>query len=585
MNPLSRMLKGPRSLKNKLITVLLSSTLIPLILVGAISYYTIYFILDHKIEDGIRSNLSQRKQSLETSLNNLKFVTQQLSLDGIVGQDLSSYLATTDLYEKKLARDGVIEKINLISFSNPSLGLVCYYVPHNEKILFANYCPANKLDFRSLPVFDDYSVSMGFTYYAPHRSQNSLNGNSVLSVARQIQLEGELLYIYIETDAQDIFDTSSSNNGLSLLTVDHKGMITYSDSQSFLVGSQYETSIGQRHSYLFQDISKQGWSIVSVIPRTDYDLEINQWLLRFLILGSSSLVVSVLFAWAVWRTVYHPLRSLNKEITLIANNHLLSPVKFTDVKEFDFLLMRFQDMRVRIRELLQEVRDKEKRKAAMEVEKLMYQINPHFTHNTLDTIRWLARMEGHDEIDKLVSTLNKLLYYNLGKGKAATIEDEMAALSNYVSLQQIRYNFQFDVRTEADPAIRNALIPRFILQPLVENALYHGGMADDGVIHVMITQEADERICIRVTDNGTGMDERAMRMLMDPEAEQAVNRSLNNKSGLGIGINYVRQMIEFQFGERATFKVESLAGLGTTIILLFPFELKERIDDERTDSG
>ncbi|WP_274650280.1 sensor histidine kinase [Paenibacillus humicola] len=580
MKTLLSILKGPRSLRNKLFAVLLSSTLIPLALIGTISYYTIYSVLEHKIEDGIRSNLSQTKQSLETSLNHLKYVSQQLSLDGSVGQNLSIYLATTDLYEKKLRRDEVVDELNLISFSNPSLGMVCYYMPQERKVLFANYCPASGLDLAGLPVFDDYSDSLGFAYYGPHGSLNSLNGKPVLSIAREAGLDNKSLYIYIETEGvQSIFGDSGDGggggfgDGASLLIVDHNGIVTYSRSESFPVGSRYAAQRSGSGDYLFPDASSQGWSIVSVIPRADYNREINEWLLRFFVLGISSLGVSVLFAWAVWRTVYRPLRSLSREIALISRSHFLSPLKFTDVKEFDFLLLRFQDMRMRIRELLHEVKEKEKRKAALEVEKLMHQINPHFTHNTLDTIRWLARMEGHDEIDRLVSTLNKVLYYNLGKGKTATIGDELGALANYVTLQQIRYNFKFDVRIDTDPAVRDAHIPRFILQPLVENALYHGGMADDGVIQVTIGRETDGRIGIRVTDNGTGMDEEAVqRLLLGPDERDGDERSPRGKAGLGIGIRYVRRMIDVQFGGRADFRIDSEIGFGTTIRILFPFE-------------
>ncbi|MBW7459758.1 histidine kinase, partial [Paenibacillus sepulcri] len=303
------------------------------------------------------------------------------------------------------------------------------------------------------------------------------------------------------------------------------------------------------------------------------------------VLGVSSIGLSLLFAWAVWRTVYRPLRSLNREIMLISKSNFKSAVTFTDVKEFDFLLLRFQDMRIRIRELLHEVKEKEERKAALEVEKLMHQINPHFTHNTLDTIRWLARLQGHDEIDRLVSTLNKLLYYNLGKGKTATIADEIGALRHYVALQQIRYNFQFDVRIDTDPAIEDTLIPRFILQPLVENALYHGGMADDGIIRVIIAEEEDERIGIRVIDNGIGMDEEAVsRLLEQDHAPDSANGS-NHKTGMGIGVNYVRRMIEFQFGDRAEFGIQSAAEQGTTILIRIPMNAKERDDNERADRG
>src|SRR4029079_11461760 len=123
----------------------------------------------------------------------------------------------------------------------------------------------------------------------------------------------------------------------------------------------------------------------------------------------------------------------------------------TKIPEFDFLLNQFRQMREQIWELFAEVEHNEKRRVDLEVEKLLYQINPHFLMNTLDTVHWLALMNGQNEIDKLVLSLNKLLYYNLGKmGDTSTIGDEIEALKEYLQLQQIRYDFRFEVDIDVD---------------------------------------------------------------------------------------------------------------------------------------
>jgi len=548
-------------------------------MVGLISYHTIYSILGNKLEEEFRNNLEHIKISLENALDNVNFVSQQLSLDGSVGQSLQKYLTTKDLYEKKVVHDEIVQEINLMTFTNPNLGLVCYYVPDKDSLLFSNYCISDPFEFDKLPVFADYWDERGFVYYGPHKTRKRNDVTTVFSVVRKVQiLEDYPVYVFVETELRDLFETRKGRMNTQYLVVNPSGVVTYSESDRFPAGHPYVRA-DRKSVYAFEETSRQGWKIVSVIPRSDYNREINQWLLYFSLLAAASLAIGLLLAWTIWRTVYRPLRSLNTEIMLISKSHFQAPVTFTGVKEFDFLLMRVQDMRHRIWELLNEVKEQEERKASLEVEKLMHQINPHFIHNTLDTIRWLARMAGQTEIDQLISTLNKVLYYNLGKGNAATIADEIAALRHYVSLQRVRYNFQFDVRIETEQDTQDALIPRFILQPLVENALYHGGMPDDGMIRVGIERDGDARLRIQVIDNGAGMDAMTIQRLLYADAKP------KRRGGLGIGIQYVFRMLRHQFGDEAQFQIDSVVGSGTNITLRLPYRRKEWEHDERAGRG
>jgi two-component system sensor histidine kinase YesM len=202
-------------------------------------------------------------------------------------------------------------------------------------------------------------------------------------------------------------------------------------------------------------------------------------------------------------------------------------------------------------------------KSRLEVEKLLFQINPHFIHNTLDTVRWLARLNGQEQIERLVSILNKVLYYNMGKGGTATLGREIACLNDYVELQQIRYDFQFEVDIQAGDELMDVPIPRFILQPLVENSLYHG-LGDDGWIEVKAGFEGEDCIRIEVKDNGLGMHVEEIRRLLDSGIEE------RRKTGMGIGIHYVNRMIKVQYGDRASLTINSELGIGTSIVLLIP---------------
>lgn len=162
--------------------------------------------------------------------------------------------------------------------------------------------------------------------------------------------------------------------------------------------------------------------MVSLIAQSDYNREKNRWMMQMLGLALLFAVVSLTIGWLLWKMVYRPLSRFHKEIKSIAGSNFNAAATQSSIPEFEMLLNQFQHMKVQITQLYSEIKAKEKRRADLEIEKLQYQINPHFLMNTLDTAHWLAVMNGQEEIDRLVTSLNKLLYYNLRKGNSvATI--------------------------------------------------------------------------------------------------------------------------------------------------------------------
>jgi two-component system, sensor histidine kinase YesM len=573
----------PYSLKYRLIFMLFISSLTPLVLIGTISYISMYAILKNKAEAGVKSNLHQVRISLENTLSQLNHTSQQLALDGRVGQNLESYMSA-DLYQKKLLKDEIQSQLNLIHFTNPTLGLIFYYLGNNNQTLFENFSVRENSDLNKLPKLFNFNT---ITYFGPHLSLNPIDGNQVLSIMRQVEILGRNdVYVYIETNfklAESIIKNEQFGNHLAHLIVDNEGRIAYSENpRDFPVGAMYsaETNTGVWGKYYrFEESSNQSWKVVATIPNADYRLEINRWIKQFGLSAILTLTASGLIAWVIWRMMYRPLNLLNMDIRNVKNNSGSSPARRSRIAEFAVIYREFADMRNRIGDLITEVEHKEQSKALLEVEKLMAQINPHFIHNTLDTIRWLARSNGQKEIDRLVSTLNKVLYYNLGKGGQARIKDEIEALKHYVELQGIRYNFEFDVKIHANDKALELPIPRFILQPLVENALYHG-LEDKGVIEVGVEEDGDTHLIISVKDDGDGISEEEIRSLMSDETET------RKKVGMGIGLQYVYRMVKFQFGASASFRIESQLGRGTTILLRLPILHEEMISfDQRFNRG
>ncbi|MBO3287151.1 histidine kinase [Paenibacillus sp. FSL M8-0228] len=563
------------TLKKRIFLLFFLSAFIPFISIFAISYYTIDSIFANKINDGIRSNLQQVTSSLENSITNLNHVTQQLSYSGTLGKKLDEVLKpSSNIFELIEARDELKNELNVVTFTNPNIGLTLYYFQKEGTTQFANFPIKDRFSPESLPVL---SKSYGIAYYGPHMSMNRFDDQLVLSAMRKVQLpQRDDVYIYIESGfrlTQDILGYNQYKGALSHLILNGEGNIVYSEiPEAMKVGENF-SSISKgtakdgisRDYHWFKEDSTQNWSVISVISQAKYQQEKNQWLLQILLVALFFLGFTVFLAWLLWKMVYKPLGLFHSEINGMSQNPQKAGSQTrTQIPEFDFLLGEFSNMQHQIGDLFKEVQQKEKIRADLEVEKLLYQINPHFLMNTLDTVHWLAVMNGQGEIDKLVQSLNKLLYYNLGKlGQVSTMEEEIDALRQYLILQQIRYDFEFDVRISADDQVLQIPVPRFILQPLVENSLYHG-LSDEGFIQIEVTLAKTLNILIQ--DNGAGMTEEAIQRLLNNRITE------HKKVGMGIGLNYVHRMLRAQYGDQAQLVIESELGTGTSILLILPIK-------------
>lgn len=578
----------PQSLKYRLMIFLLLSSLFPLIFIGTISYSSIHSLLKNKAEKGVTSNLHQVRLSLENTLSQLNHASQQLIFDGRVGKNLAAYL-NSDLYEKKELSDEIESEISLIHFTNPTLGLIFYYLADSDEVIFKNSHVVEDFNIFNQPLLVE---QLSLSYYGPHLSLDPLDGNKVLSVVRKVELpDRDDVYLYMETNfklTDRLMSTDEIFQDTFYFFVDNKGYIAYSENQdAFQVGSFVADNYieqGKSNGYvLFEERSNQSWRMVAAVSTKVYNQAIQRWLIQLMGLAALSIGVGFLLAFMIYRMVYSPMIHLRRSIRRLKNDHLsaIPDFKYNRIIEFAEIHQEFTAMKHRVDELIININQSAESKKQLELENLLYKINPHFIHNTLDTIRWSARATGHDELDRMVFTLNKLLYYNLGKGQSARIHDEIEALKNYVLLQGLRYNFQFDLLIHSDPKLLELSVPRFILQPLVENSIYHGLLKKHGrgVIEVAVSKEGTEYIIIEVKDNGYGMTEVELEQLMSGGAESSI------RTGLGIGWHYVHRMLELQFAGRASMNVVSNIGEGTAITLRLPVIQEEAAETHAEGHG
>ena len=309
-----------------------------------------------------------------------------------------------------------------------------------------------------------------------------------------------------------------------------------------------------------------------------------RWQIFSIILIFSAVGFSVVAAWALSRSIYTPIKKLHDVTTTITKNDLQALVTSDNVDEITELGMSFNIMIGKIKELLDSKINEQENLKKAELRALQAQINPHFLYNTLDTIIWMAESKKTDDVVKIVSALSNFFRISLSKGMDwITIGEELERIKSYLTIQKIRYRDILDFKIEVDENVAENTILKLVLQPLVENALYHGikNKRQGGIISVRARQEGADQILLEVEDNGIGFT---------PEKLAQVRVELEDVSGdfkfeSGFGLGNVNKRIRLYYGKPYGLSIQSEYTSGTSVRLVIPAKMETVLQSEQAVSS
>ncbi len=294
-----------------------------------------------------------------------------------------------------------------------------------------------------------------------------------------------------------------------------------------------------------------------------------RWEISYIILGVGTVFFSVLAAWAISRSIYAPIKKLHDVTTTITKNDLQALMTGDNVDEITELGMSFNMMIGRIRELLDsKIKEQENLKKA-ELRALQAQINPHFLYNTLDTIIWMSESQKTDEVIEIVTALSNFFRISLSKGRDwITIGEEIERTRSYLIIQKMRYRDIMDYQIEVAEEVRDNSILKLILQPLVENALYHGikNKRRRGMITVRAKPRNDGEILLEVVDDGIGFTSEKLAQVQAQLDDDSDEIRLER----GVGINNVNKRIKLYYGKPYGLSIRSEYQIGTCVALVVP---------------
>ncbi len=297
-----------------------------------------------------------------------------------------------------------------------------------------------------------------------------------------------------------------------------------------------------------------------------------RWQIFSGILIFSAIGFSVVAAWGLSKSIYTPIKKLHDVTTTITKNDLQALMTSDNVDEITELGMSFNIMIGKIKELLDsKIKEQENLKKA-ELRALQAQINPHFLYNTLDTIIWMAESKKTDQVVKIVSALSNFFRISLSKGMDwITIGEEVDRIRSYLTIQKMRYQDILDFKIDVSEEVAENTILKLILQPLVENALYHGikNKRQGGTITIRARRQGEEEVRIEVEDDGIGFPpEKLSRLQAELEDDTG---DIKLESGFGIG--NVNKRIRLYYGKPYGLSVQSEYANGTCVTLVIPAKM------------
>ncbi len=299
-----------------------------------------------------------------------------------------------------------------------------------------------------------------------------------------------------------------------------------------------------------------------------------RWQIYSVILIFSAVGFSVVAAWSLSKSIYAPIKKLHDVTTTITKNDLQTLMTSENVDEIAELGMNFNIMIGKIKELLDsKIKEQENLKKA-ELRALQAQINPHFLYNTLDTIIWMAESKKTDDVVEIVDALSKFFRISLSKGMDwITIGEEVERIRSYLTIQKMRYRDILDFNIEIDDDIADNTILKLILQPLVENALYHGikNKRQGGTISVRARRKGEEEVLLEVEDDGIGFTPEKLTQLRAELDDDSGEIKLEN----GFGIGNVNNRIRLYYGKPYGLSIESEYTTGTRVALVIPAKVDE----------
>lgn len=428
-----------------------------------------------------------------------------------------------------------------------------------------------------------------FFFTGPHTRKNGQQADLVITYSQLISF-GPIntpaipVVLLIDLNFNTIAEISRSANlyqsGYTYL-ISNDGTIVYHPRQEEIDDGSFVEDIESVEEHVYgiygnhfqgkerliniQTVNQTRWRIVGVIFMDEVMAPLYAFRRYLAAISLLMLILTVIIITIISNRISKPLRELEGAMSAVQRGNFSPTIPDVGYSEIRSLSRSFSMMVSKIDDLMRQVRITEKIKRQRELDALQAKIHPHFLYNTLDSVIWLAESGDSKGVVKLVSALASLFRISIAKGHdTITLREEFMHVESYLQIQSIRYKDKFTYSMELPEELENSPTIKLIIQPIVENSIYHGikYLQECGLITIK-AEGSEGKIKITVSDNGVGMDEKTLSSLLSSTA-------VHSSSGNGIGLANIDERIRLSYGEEYGLSIVSELDIGTTVTITIP---------------
>lgn len=572
------------TIKKKIILSVALIVSIALLLSGTTTYSYVSKILIEQVKKDEAAKLKQKAVQLQFIQNDLEQFAQYILVDEEIQLKIQKMYSTKDHYEKLTNQNWLTRKLNNYLLLKNYIDSVIL-VSNDETVITSSLI--NQQYHKTIlkeEWFTDFlnrDIYGGFSNV--HQIKNNQRNTKVVSYIirynRLLNPNSKLNYLIINFNLSHLSsimdDSKEEYEDFYLLGSENSVLLSIENQPAFITSiieknknkTNYIVESKKQIISINQDM-KDNWKVVSVRSKETLLQKVD--FIFYFITGVTllSIILIMLIVTPIIVNLFKPIASLTKAMKRVSQGDLQTGVSIKSKDEFQMLGEGFNRMVSELRKYIDKSIVDEQIKQRLQMDLLLSQINPHFIYNTLNTVIYMGQREGNKDIVKIVGSFISLLQETIKTGEDgyfATIKEEVEQVNNYIVIQNYRYPNRFRLDWQVEDRALNEIVPRTIIQPLVENAIIHGVIPTDefGTIIVRISLD-NQFVTIEVEDDGLGIPE-------DRFEDLNLGQDLFDSTGMkSIGLANVRDRILHTYGEQASMTIESEWNKGTKIIIQIP---------------
>jgi two-component system sensor histidine kinase YesM len=571
----------PFGLRLKLMVYFLVILVIPLVTLGFVGPAFYAKSIERETTSNMSGMISQVNMNIELRVREMEQLIDLLSQTRVVASFLEEGSATG------ATRQDIVETLRAVSGTHPEIAGIIVVADDDawvgEGFSRSTRDPLTEEQWYTAAREAPAEVKLIARPIGRNiRSTRRYGADEVVSVVKAVvgatdgRFRGAVLIDLRLSKIEELFNGSSLGKGGFLFIVDSTGEMVYTpvnrvayrippEALSGETPSSLLTLSGTDYQVLSQRSPYTGWRTFGVFSLAETLREVTMIRLWTLIIGGLTMVLAVAAAFFFASSIAKPVLGLRSLMKRVEHGDLSVRFSGAPNDEIGELGFGFNEMIGRIQSLIGQVYSEQQSKRDAELRILQEQIKPHFLYNTLDTIQWMAQEGRVGDVVRMVGALTSLFRMGLSKGhEFIPLSDEIEHVESYLCIQKMRYEDKFDYVIDCEKALRPRRVLRLLLQPLVENAIYHGikERRGHGSLAVGMRIEAGD-LFLTVRDDGVGMD--AMKVAL-------LNESLEEGKPLagGYGIRNVHERIRLTYGRPYGLHFRSSYGEGTEVTVRHP---------------